>query len=85
MCGIRPKHSNISKVGGYYNLCGIEIKIVAMVTDYKIKLIIFLFIHNLKKICSAKVTNGLKILAKSLYVHAMGLYNQLTIICRAGL
>jgi hypothetical protein len=33
LCGIRPKHSNISKgvgVGGYYNLCGIEIKIVAM-------------------------------------------------------
>jgi hypothetical protein len=30
-CGIRPKHSNISKRGwGYYNLCGIEIKIVAM-------------------------------------------------------
>jgi hypothetical protein len=50
-CGIRPKHSNISKrvgegviticmvldqstvifqKGGYYNLCGIEIKIVAM-------------------------------------------------------
>ena len=50
-CGIRPKHSNISKRvgegvfticvvldqstgifqkgGGYYNLCGIEIKIVA--------------------------------------------------------
>ena len=53
-CGIRPKHSNISKRmgegvfticvvldqstvifkggggGGYYNLCGIEIKVVAM-------------------------------------------------------
>jgi hypothetical protein len=30
LCGIRPKHSNISKRGGggYYNLCGIEIKIV---------------------------------------------------------
>jgi hypothetical protein len=24
-CGIRPKHSNISKGGGCYNLCGIEI------------------------------------------------------------
>ena len=30
LCGIRPKHSNISKGGGDYNLCGIEIKIVAM-------------------------------------------------------
>ena len=29
LCGIRPKNSNISK-RGYYNLCGIEIKIVAM-------------------------------------------------------
>ena len=28
--GIRPKHSNNSKGGWYYNLCGIEINIVAM-------------------------------------------------------
>ena len=34
LCGIRPKHSNLSKVGEYYNLCGIEIKIVAMLWFY---------------------------------------------------
>jgi hypothetical protein len=27
---VKPKHSNISKGGEYYNLCGIEIKRVAM-------------------------------------------------------
>jgi hypothetical protein len=39
-----------------------------------------LFIHNVKeKICSAKVTNGLKILAKSLLVQSLAFLLQLPV------